>query len=101
MNPVLPNCDDGLSKDLWLQNGWRDQVVAQEQLYDTVFDPNETRNLVNDPAHAEHVAEMRNRLEKWMRRTSDPLLRGPVKAPPGAVVNDPNGVSPKEKVQPA
>jgi hypothetical protein len=29
------------------------------------------------------------------------LLKGPVAAPPGAVVNDPNGISPQEPVIPA
>jgi len=31
-----------------------------------------------------------------MERTDDPLLRGPVPAPPGAVVNDVDGLSPNE-----
>ncbi len=87
--PVLPNCDDSPSKDVWLRNGWKDQVVAREMLFDTIFDPNETRNLVDDPAYAKALTEMRGRLDAWMQRTNDPLLRGPVAAPPGAVVNDP------------
>ncbi|HEY64962.1 MAG TPA: sulfatase [Caldilineae bacterium] len=94
--PVLPNCDDGLSKDVWLRHGWRDRPVATEQLYDLVFDPNETRNLADDPAMAGVLEEMRGRLERWMRATDDPLLRGPVPAPPGARVNDPDGLSPRE-----
>jgi arylsulfatase A-like enzyme len=99
--PVLPNCDDGPSKDVWLKAGWRDRPVPREQLFDTLFDPNETRNLVADPAYASALAEMRGRLDGWMQRTNDPLLRGPVKAPAGAVVNDPDGLSPKEPVRPA
>jgi hypothetical protein len=98
---VLPNCDDSPSKDLWLQNGWKEHVVPREQLFDTVFDPNETRNLAGDPAYAKPLADMRSRLDAWMKRTNDPLLRGPVKAPAGAVVNDPDGISPKEPVKPA
>ena len=31
----------------------------------------------------------------------DPLLHGPVKAPAGAIVNDPDGISPREKTRPA
>jgi len=100
-NPVLPNCDDGLSKEVWLKSGWREQIVPREQLFDTVFDPNETRNLVSDSAYATALTEMRGRLDAWMNRTNDPLLRGPVKAPAGAVVNDPNGISPQEPVKPA
>jgi hypothetical protein len=36
-----------------------------------------------------------------MHATDDPLLKGPVPAPEGAVVNDPDGASPKERPQPA
>ena len=94
--PVLPNCDDGLSKDLWLEMGWKHQQVATEQLYDLVFDPNENRNLIADGATEGAAKEMRGRLDGWMRRTNDPLLNGPIKAPAGAKANDPNGTSPKE-----
>jgi N-sulfoglucosamine sulfohydrolase len=46
------------------------------------------------------LREMRQRLDNWLQRTDDPLLRGAVKAPHGAVVNDPNGTSPQEPVIP-
>ncbi len=94
--PVLPNCDDGPSKDLWLQHGWRDRVPAEEQLYDLVFDPNESCNLAGRPAMAGTLDELRQRLERWMHATDDPLLRGPVSAPRDARVNDPDGLSPRE-----
>ena len=99
--PVLPNCDDSPSKDVWLKSGWREHILPREMLFDVVFDPNETRNLVDDPAYAKPLAEMRGRLDSWMQRTHDPLLHGPVKAPPGALVNDPDGTSPQEPVRPA
>jgi arylsulfatase A-like enzyme len=95
-HPNLPNCDDGPSKSLWLASGWRERKVDSEQLYDLMFDPNEIHNCAADPANAKIVAEMRGRLERWMRKTSDPLLKGPVKAPRGATANDPDGTSPKE-----
>jgi N-sulfoglucosamine sulfohydrolase len=94
--PVLPNCDDSPSKELWLQAGWGSQVLDTESLYDLLFDPTEHANLINDPGHAQLAQEMRDRLHRWMVSTNDPLLRGPVAAPPGAVANDPNGISPKE-----
>ncbi len=99
-HPVLPNCDDGLSKDLWLKNGWKDQIVPREQLYDSLFDPNETRNLAADPVYAKVLSEMRGRLDSWMKRTNDPILLGPIQAPAGALANDPDGISPKETPRP-
>jgi len=97
--PVLPNCDDSPSKDVWLAHGWRDRPPALEQLYDLIFDPNEARNLAADPAMSEVLDEMRARLDRWMRATNDPLLHGPVPAPSGARVNDPDGLSPNEPTQ--
>src|SRR6266568_1547767 len=85
--PVLPNCDDGPSKSLWLEHGWRQQLQPHEQLYDLIFDPTEHHNLIADAQSSNVLAEMRGRLEAWMTRTDDPLLRGPVPAPPGAQVN--------------
>jgi hypothetical protein len=87
--PVLPNTDDGPSKDLLLRNGWADSVIPPEQLFDLLHDPNEARNLVGDPAHAEMHAELRDRLEAWMRETRDPLLAGHVDPPPGVEINLP------------
>jgi len=94
--PVLPNCDDSPSKDVWLRADWRERTIAREQLYDLWFDPNEAHNLADDPEQAAVLREMRQRLERWMRETDDPLLRGPVPAPHGARVNDPDGLSPRE-----
>jgi len=99
--PVLPNCDDSPSKDVWLEFGWKNRPVPPEQLYDLIFDPDERRNLALDPGLASVIKDMRGRLDTWMRHTDDPLLNGPVKAPVGAVINDPNGVSPQEPVHPA
>lgn len=95
--PVLPNCDDSPSKDEWLQHGWHDRRPASEQLYDLVFDPNESHNLAYEPPTTEVLDEMRGRLDRWMMATDDPLLRGPVPAPAGAMLNDPDGLSPSEQ----
>jgi N-sulfoglucosamine sulfohydrolase len=95
-HPVLPNFDDSPSKTVWLEHGWKDRRVDTEQLYDLVFDPNETNNLAGVAEHTNTLAEMRGRLNRWMASTNDPLLRGPVPAPHGARVNDPDGISPSE-----
>ncbi len=70
--------------------------LPQESLYDLIFDPNETNNLVADQASRTVLGEMRDRLHGWMLRTRDPLLDGPVPAPHGAEINNPDGISPKE-----
>lgn len=98
--PVLPNCDDSPSKSLWLEHGWAEIPPEREALYDLIFDPNEMNNLVNAPRAAGVLTEMRARLDAWMQETDDPLLKGPVPAPPGAVVNDPDGLSPREPPMP-
>jgi arylsulfatase A-like enzyme len=98
-HPNLPNCDDGFSKTYWLENGWRDRTVDAEQLYDLIFDPDETRNLAADASSAGTLDDMRKRLSRWMDATDDPLLRGPVAAPAGAEVNDPDGMSPKDQTR--
>jgi arylsulfatase A-like enzyme len=96
--PVLPNCDDSPSKELWLESGWRQRKVPHEELYDLVFDPGEQNNLCGDANSASELSDMRGRLDRWMTRTNDPLLKGPVQAPPGAKVNTADGTSPREPV---
>jgi N-sulfoglucosamine sulfohydrolase len=94
--PVLANCDDSASKDVWVEAGWGERTVPREQLYDLVLDPAEMNNLAADPTCAEALADMRGRLAEWMRDTDDPLLDGPVPPPPGAEVNEQWQVSPDE-----
>ena len=72
----MPNCDAGYSKSLWLDSGWLDKHLVQEELYDLMFDPNETNNLIDSPDLAETADDLRARLGKWMRETNDPALNG-------------------------
>ena len=95
--PVLPNCDDGLSKTVFLDAGWAKRKLPREALYDLLFDPAESHNLIDDPALADTAAALGQRLDRWMADTHDPLLTGPVvPAPSGVQINDPDGLSPKE-----
>ena len=93
LGPVLPNCDDSPSKDVLMQYGWKERSRALEQLYDLIFDPNEACNTATDLSNAIVLEEMRDRLDQWMSSTDDPLLHGPVPAPPGAELNDPDQMS--------
>lgn len=94
--PVLPNCDDGPSKEVWTRAGWAGQRTSAERLYDLTFDPQESRNLADGTAQRDVLEDMRGRLERWMRATRDPLLAGPVPPPPGARVGNPDAVTVEE-----
>jgi arylsulfatase A-like enzyme len=88
--PFLANCDAGPTKTLLLENGWQDRGLAEEELYDLVFDPNEACNVAGDASAREALEEMRGRLDRWMKETDDPLLKGDIPLPEGAVVNRPD-----------
>lgn len=60
-----------------------------EEIYDLVIDPNEVNNLADDQVYAEILMEMRERLDQWMQKTNDPLLKGEVPAPKEAIIAEP------------
>jgi arylsulfatase A-like enzyme len=95
---VMPNCDDGLSKQELLKYGFRERPVAGEQLYDLVFDPNEACNVAGSAEHADVLQDMRARLEAWMERTDDPLLKGDVPLPDGGVTTGVDELNPTDKL---
>ncbi|MFW6189182.1 MAG: sulfatase [Planctomycetota bacterium] len=94
--PVLPNCDEGITKDFWLRRGWKHKAPLREALFDLTFDPHEANNRAGDPECADVLADMRGRLERFMQETDDPLLKGYVEPPDGARVNDEDGISPQQ-----
>ena len=56
----------------------------------------EAVDLAADPAKAEVLAQMRERLDAWMRETDDPLLDGPVAPAPGTEYNTADQRSPSD-----
>ncbi|MBC2593997.1 sulfatase [Ruficoccus amylovorans] len=90
----LSNIDQSPSKALLLKTGWGETPREEIQLYDLLLDPNESRNLAHDPACADILTEMNQRLENWMHDTDDPLLNGPLAQPTGAVINTRESVDP-------
>ncbi len=94
LKTALPNIDGGPSKSLLMANGLAERKIDREQLYDLIFDPNESNNLAADPAHSGVLAEMQATLNRWMMDTDDPLLFGVVPAPEGAIVNHPDDPDP-------
>ncbi|MEM6331871.1 MAG: sulfatase [Planctomycetota bacterium] len=75
------SCDGSTSRDLMTAFGWGDRPLPTERLYDLVFDPTEACNLATDPRLSSVVADLRGRLESWMRQTNDPALLGSVPEP--------------------
>jgi arylsulfatase A-like enzyme len=71
--PVLPNCDDGPTKDTLIAAGRPEWEAEPEQLYDLVLDPNEMRNLIGDPRLDGVASELR---EAGWRRPTIPCWTG-------------------------
>jgi arylsulfatase A-like enzyme len=85
--PFLSNTDESYSKDILLENNWADTYIYREELYNLMLDPNEADNLAYDKTKAEILEEMRNRLDRWMKETDDPLKNDTVPRPESALVS--------------
>jgi arylsulfatase A-like enzyme len=86
--------DPGPTKDLLRDQGFFAQPRPREMLFDLDCDPLEQRNVAGAPTYAAALADLRARLERWMADTGDPLLRGDIAAPPGAIVTPPDSYEP-------
>ena len=74
-----PTATTAPARRLLVAAGWADQLVADgAALRPDVLDPNEMRNLAEDP-HTPHVLERAaaSGSRAWMEETEDPLLDGP------------------------
>jgi arylsulfatase A-like enzyme len=91
---VLPNCDDSLSKTLLCEHDWGRDELPEVCLFDLIHDPQERRNLADNPGFAEIRARLEQQLATWMRDTGDPLLSGPVPLPEGGVATPQHVYSP-------
>ena len=47
------------------------RLYEQDELYDLVKDPLEERNVINDPAYADILNALRERMLKWYMETCD------------------------------
>jgi len=99
--PVLPNCDDSVSKNYLRERGWDRRATPAEALYDLVFDPAESCNQAGNPDYAGILADMRGRLDRWMRDTGDPLAEGRLEPWPDMVTMSLAGESNHGSLAPA
>jgi len=44
------------------------------ELYDLSADPDEVKNIANDPAYGKELAQLKGELAGWRKKTNDPLL---------------------------
>lgn len=87
MHQNVSNIDGSVVKNMLMDEGLAEIPKLEECLYDLDFDVYETDNLAYDPAYADVMADMRARLEAFMRATDDPLLKGPIAVDPAWKVN--------------
>jgi len=99
--PVLPNCDDSVSKTVLRQAGWDVRAQQAEELYDLIFDPNEACNRAQNPGYTTVLTDMRRRLQTWMEHTNDPLLTGHLDPWPEAAITRVTDESPQGEWVPA
>jgi len=90
-----PNVDPGPTKNLLRDRGYFNRPRPMELLFDLPSDPLEQRNLADDPAHSQTLAELREIVMSKMREDDDPLLLGPAPVPPGAYVTPPDSYEPR------
>jgi N-sulfoglucosamine sulfohydrolase len=94
---VPANIDDGPAKSFLLENGLLDIPGEKELLFDLYHDPTERNNLVGKHEYQQVYEDLTERLHAWMVKTDDPLLKGKVEKPLGAVVNTRTCIHPGSK----
>ena len=58
-----------------------------EALYDCLYDPDETNNLIGYPEYADVIDELKCDLQKHLEDTDDPILNGELEFKPEYKVN--------------
>ena len=91
--------DDSPSKEVFHENGYFEQELPKEELYDVCLDPQERKNLAEDAGAQEIKKEMQERLSTWQQETGDPLLTdGKIALPEGAICCTTDSYSTKTQV---
>ena len=79
---VLSNVDNSPHKAKLVEAGWHEgSRRPEEQLFDLFIDPQEGKNLAEDPGYLGILDVMREKLRRNMEKTGDPLLEGRIEKP--------------------
>ena len=84
----LSNIDESAPKDQLMKHGLRDRHKPMEALYDLMYDPDETCNLIENEALSSIREELKKKLFNHMEKTNDPLLKGHFEILPHYKVNN-------------
>lgn len=95
---VASNIDDSPGKRCLIKDGLLGQTHARIELYDLLSDPMEEKNLAGDVKYHDIMEEMNLKLESWMKRTDDPILKGCLKAPRGCLLNYRTSINAEEEL---
>ncbi len=68
LSTTMVTCRAGDLKYGWNAGSW-------DELYDLAADPYETRNVIAEPAYAERLSALRERVIRWMEATGHPGLQ--------------------------
>ena len=94
---IIPvNIDDGISKDFLIEHGLLETRRDKEMLFDLFLDRIERVNLIHDTRYGQTYRDLKNRLKQWMKETKDPLLKGKIEKPAGAIINKRSCISHKK-----
>lgn len=95
--PIPVNTDASSSKERAARAGCYRRIRPRRELYDVLADPEEQRNLAENPSRESRESIMSGldeRMRRWMHNTGDPLLRGDISPPPGARIDSPDAWDP-------
>lgn len=95
-NIPAANCDDSITKTLFIDSGWHTTKPDNEALYDLLLDPMEKNNLIGLEPFNNVYHELKTKLQDWMLNKRDPLIFGYLNPPRGTKVNPVYHISPME-----
>lgn len=91
------NIDNSLSKEYYQDHGLEAVKKPEEALYDLLYDPSETNNVINESAYQSIANELREKLLKHQEETNDPLLNGHFHVQEGWKINKKENYNPSSK----